>query len=65
MRWALYQPSRFEQIAPGQVIGFDMGSYDIKLIANVMKVLSENGYRMLTCNELFEYEPNLPDEEGG
>ncbi len=58
-RWAKYKPTSFEQIEPGQIIGFDLGSSEIKQITAVMKTLSENGYQMLTLNGLFEYEANL------
>lgn len=65
VRWALHNPTHFEQVAPGQVICVDLKSWDVKQLTAVMRVLSENGYSQVTCNELFDYEPNMPQGEGG
>ena len=58
-RWAVYQPTRFEQIRPGQIIGVNLESYDVKQLTKMIRVLSENGYSMVTLNELLDYEPNI------
>ena len=58
-RWAVYQPTRLEQIQPGQIIGVNLSSYDVKQLTKMITVLSENDYEMVTLNELFDYEPNM------
>ena len=56
-RWAQKTPANFSSVAPGQILSY--AASDAKTLKTVMRVLSENGYRMVTLNELFAYPDNL------
>lgn len=56
-RWAQKTPANFSSVAPGQILSYTAS--DAKTLKTVMRVLSENGYRMATLNELFAYPDNL------
>ena len=60
-RWALNEPRSFEQVAPGQIINFDLSNVKADRIVYVIKYLYESSYRVVSLNELFDYEPNLVD----
>ena len=56
-RWAQKTPANFSSVAPGQILSYTAS--DAKTLKTVMRILSENGYRMVTLNELFAYPENI------
>lgn len=60
-RWSLNEPRSFDQVAPGQVINFDINSVKASRIVDVIRYLYDNSYRVVSLNELFDYESNLAD----
>ena len=60
-RWAQKTPASFSAVAPGQILSYTAS--DAKALKDVMRVLSENGYRMVTLNEMFAYPDNLESTE--
>ena len=61
VRWALDTPTELEQIGSGMILRFDLGSTSIETLKNVIWILSENGYEMVTLNELFALGDNFGD----
>ena len=57
--WSLTNPKSIDQIKPGQIIAIDLSSYGVSLLGEVMRVLEEQGYSVVTLNTLFEYPENL------
>ncbi|MCR4576675.1 MAG: polysaccharide deacetylase family protein [Clostridiales bacterium] len=60
-RWALNEPRSFEQVAPGQIINFDLNNVKADRIVYVIQYLYESSYRIVSLNDLFAYESNLVD----
>ena len=56
-RWAQKTPANFSSVAPGQILSYTAS--DAETLKTVMRILSENGYRMVTLNELFAYPENI------
>lgn len=58
-RWSAMAPSSIEEVRPGQIMMIDLSEYGVQKLGNVMNVLKESGWKMLTMNELFDYPPNI------
>lgn len=62
-RWAQMTPAAFDAIRPGQIISYVANDAGVQALSAAVRVLSENGYQMVTLNALFEYPENLVSEE--
>lgn len=62
-RWAQMTPASFEAIKPGQILSYIANDAGVQAFSAAVRVLSENGYQMVTLNELFDYPENLVSEE--
>ncbi len=60
-RWALNEPRSFDQVAPGQIINFDLNNVKADRIVYVIQYLYQSSYRIVSLNDLFAYESNLVD----
>ena len=59
VRWDERMPSSFDQVNPGAILSYPMTDAGLKALSNAIPVLSENGYQLVTLNELFLYPDNL------
>ncbi len=59
VRWDERMPSSFDLVNPGAILCYPMTDAGLKALSNAIPVLSENGYQLVTLNELFLYPDNL------
>ena len=59
IRWDERMPSSFDKVVPGAVLNYPLTDEGMKALSNAIPVLAENGYQMVTMNELFMYPDNM------
>lgn len=59
IRWDERMPSSFDKVQPGAILNYPLTDAGLKALSNAIPVLEENGYRMVTMNELFMYPDNM------
>ena len=64
-RWAQMTPASFSVIESGQILAYTANDAGIQALSTAMRILSENGYEMVTLNRLFDYPENLESREDG
>lgn len=62
-RWAQMTPASFSAIESGQILAYSANEAGVQALSTAMRVLSENGYEMVTMNRLFDYPENLESRE--
>lgn len=59
IRWDERMPASFDKVVPGAVLNYPLTDEGMKALSNAIPVLAENGYQMVTMNELFMYPDNM------
>ncbi|MBR3928480.1 MAG: polysaccharide deacetylase family protein [Clostridia bacterium] len=59
LRWDERVPSSFDKVVPGAILSYPLTDAGMKALSNAIPILSENGYQMVTMNELFDYPDNM------
>lgn len=59
VRWDERVPSSFDLVNPGAVLNYPLTDAGLKALSNAIPILYENGYQMVTMNELFMYPDNM------
>lgn len=59
VRWDERMPASFDKVVPGAVLNYPLTDAGIKALTNAIPILAENGYQMVTMNELFMYPDNM------
>ena len=59
LRWDERVPSTFDQVVPGAILSYPLTDAGMKALSNAIPILAENGYQMVTVNELFMYPGNM------
>ena len=54
-------PASFDLVNPGAVLSYPLTDEGMKALSNAIPVLYENGYQIVTLNELFMYPDNIAD----
>lgn len=67
LRWDERMPASFDKVMPGAILNYPLTDAGMKALSNAIPVLAENGYEMVTVNELFMYPDNMaaPPETAG
>lgn len=67
LRWDERMPASFDKVVPGAILNYPLTDAGMKALSNAIPVLAENGYEMVTVNELFMYPDNMaaPPETAG
>lgn len=64
VRYDEYMPKSFSEVRPGAVLSYPLTNEGLKALKQAIPVLSENGYQMVTLNELFLYPDNFESDGG-
>lgn len=59
VRWDERMPASFDKVVPGAILSYPLNEAGMKALSNAIPVLAENGYQMVTVNELFMYPDNM------
>jgi len=59
IRWDERVPASFDKVVPGAILSYPLTDAGMKALSNAIPVLAENGYEMVTVNELFMYPDNM------
>ena len=59
LRWDERMPASFDKVVPGAILSYPLTDAGMKALSNAIPVLAENGYEMVTVNELFMYPDNM------
>ena len=59
IRWDERMPASFDKVVPGAVLNYPLTDAGMKALSNAIPILAENGYQMVTMNELFMYPDNM------
>lgn len=62
-RWALMTPASFSSVEPGQILAYNANDAGVQALKTALRILNENGYEIVTLNELFGYEENMESTE--
>ncbi len=54
-------PASFDLVNPGAVLSYPLTDEGMKALSNAIPVLYENGYQIVTLNELFMYPDNIAE----
>lgn len=61
VRWDEYMPKTFDLVKPGAILSYPLTDAGLKALSQAIPVLKENGYEMVTLNELFMYPGSFGD----
>ena len=61
VRWDENMPKSFDLVRPGAILRYPLTEAGLKSLSQAIPVLAENGYQMVTVNELFAYPDNFGD----
>ena len=63
VRWRVHTPSGINDVEPGAILAYTLNDKGLKQLSAAIPVLIENGFEMVTLNELFMYPDNFPQTE--
>ncbi|MBQ3080042.1 MAG: polysaccharide deacetylase family protein [Clostridia bacterium] len=62
-RWSTHTPSGIDKVSPGMVIAYTLNDKGLSALSAAIPVLVENGYELVTLNDLFQYPGSFPETD--
>lgn len=62
-RFRVHTPAALSDVENGAIISYTLNERGLKALSQAIPVLYENGYQMVTVNDLFVYPGNFPDTD--